>query len=208
MYVTKCMTGKFKGNSQMLSAQRTLVPAMALALTLMARPGSAQDFGPFVGGSVGTTRYDICDQLFAAGASSCDDQSTGFKVFGGYAFNRYLAVEGGYVDFGKMYAYSTGPGVTTDVLVNAYYLSGMAAIPLAGRASLFAKIGGQFWEGEINGATPTASAQATDNGTGLMYGAGASFDMSGNVGLRGEWERYDVDGNDVDMVSVGIVLMF
>lgn len=188
--------------------RKMIFAVMALALTMSARPGLAQDFGPFVGGSVGTTRYDICDQLFAAGASYCDDQNTGFKIFGGYKFNRYLAVEGGYVDFGKMYAYSTVPGVTTDVLVNAYYLSGMAAIPLAGRASLFGKIGGQFWEGEINGATPTASAKATDSGTGLMYGAGASLDLSGNVGLRGEWERYDVDGSDVDLVSVGIVLMF
>jgi hypothetical protein len=39
-----------------------------------------------------------------------------------------------------------------------------------------------------------------------MYGAGGSFKLSGNVALRGERERYDVDGNDVDMVSVGIEL--
>lgn len=188
--------------------RQMMFATMTLGMALMAQAGLAQDFGPFVGGSVGTTRYDVCDQLFAAGATYCDDQDTGFKIFGGYKFNRYLAVEGGYVDFGKMYAYSTGPGVTTDVLVNAYYFSGIAAIPLMGRASLFGKVGGEFWEGEISGATPTGSPKATDSGTGLMYGAGASFQLSDNVALRGEWERYDIDSNDVDMISVGIEFMF
>ena len=145
--------------------RQMMFATMTLGMALMAQAGLAQDFGPFVGGSVGTTRYDVCDQLFAAGATYCDDQDTGFKIFGGYKFNRYLAVEGGYVDFGKMYAYSTGPGVTTDVLVNAYYFSGIAAIPLMGRASLFGKVGGEFWEGEISGATPTGSPKATDSGT-------------------------------------------
>ena len=202
--MTKALT-RFSWNGSVRQLVRIAVP---LGLMLVARPCFAFDYGAFVGGSVGTTRYDICDQLVSAGATSCDDQNTGFKIFGGYKFNRYLAVEGGYVDFGKTYAYSTGPGVTTDVLVNAYYASGILAIPVAGRASLFGKVGGEFWEGEVNGATPTASAKATDSGTGLMYGAGASFELSDRLGMRGEWERYDVDGNDVDLVSVGIEFMF
>jgi len=202
------MTGELTGFLCKGSVRQLVCVAVTFGLMLFARPGMALDYGAFVGGSIGTTRYDICDQLVSAGATSCDDQNTGFKIFGGYKFNRYLAVEGGYVDFGKMYAYSTGPGINTDVLVNAYYVSGILAVPVAGRASLFGKAGGEFWEGEVNGASPTASARATDSGTGLMYGAGASFDLSDNVGLRGEWERYDVDGNDVDLVSVGIEFMF
>lgn len=34
-------------------------------------------------------------------AASCKDNDTGFKVYGGYAFNPMIAAELGYVDFGK-----------------------------------------------------------------------------------------------------------
>ncbi|MGD8789780.1 MAG: porin family protein [Burkholderiales bacterium] len=202
------MNRKPTKSSRAISVRKALLCAAMFAMLLGVRPAPAADFGAFVGGSIGTTRYDICDQVFELGATYCDDQDTGFKIFGGYKFNRYLAVEGGYVDFGRMYAYTSAPDVTTSVFGNAIYASGMLTIPFAGRAALFGKAGGSFWEGEITGTSPTVSLWGTDSGTGLMYGFGAAFDLSDNYSLRGEWERYDVDDNDVDMLSVGIVLMF
>src|SRR5688572_8622553 len=40
--------------------------------------------------------------------SSFDDSDTTFAVFGGYRFNRYIAVEGGYLDLGEVTYSGTG----------------------------------------------------------------------------------------------------
>src|SRR5687768_9155571 len=76
-----------------------VVSGLALSGLLAARQASAQ---AFVGGSFGKSDIDsdITTGLITSG--SVDGKDTGFKVFGGYMFNRHFGVEGAYVDLGEV----------------------------------------------------------------------------------------------------------
>jgi len=39
-----------------------------------------------------------------------------------------------------------------------------------------------------------------------MWGFGIAFELSDNWLIRGEWERFDIDGDDVDMLSVSVIV--
>ena len=47
-----------------------------------------------------------------------------------------------------------------------------------------------------------------DDGTDVVYGLGAAYNITQNLSVRGEWERYDFDGDDVDLLSVGLAWAF
>ena len=64
-----------------------------VAVLLFAVAGTAAAQG-YIGVGAGLTAVDLCDDLFALGATSCDDEDTGLKLFGGYKFNPNFAVEG------------------------------------------------------------------------------------------------------------------
>ncbi len=46
-----------------------------------------------------------------------------------------------------------------------------------------------------------------DNGTDLVYGAGVQFRLGG-LSLRGEYERFDLNGTDADLFSLGVTYTF
>ena len=94
-----------------------------LALTIIAAPlASAQDSGWYLGANVGQSKSKIDDgqitnSLLSGGlvttSISDRDHDTGFKVFGGYQFNKYFAFEGGYFDLGKFGFTSNTPPAGT-----------------------------------------------------------------------------------------------
>ena len=52
----------------------------------------------------------------------------------------------------------------------------------------------------------------SESGNGLTYGAGLQYDLSPNLGLRGEWQRYDklagISDLKSDVLSVGAIWRF
>jgi OOP family OmpA-OmpF porin len=91
-------------------------------------------------------------------------------------------------------------------------------LPVADKFSLFGKIG--LYRGEVEGTgsgvvlgTPI-SLSGKDTNTDLTFGVGAKFDITRNVALRGEWQRYssvggsEVGESDVDVLSIGVAFKF
>ncbi|MFZ2989552.1 MAG: flagellar motor protein MotB, partial [Ideonella sp.] len=81
---------------------------------LTALPGAAQSFADpdyFYGGlTVGQSRAAIAEQRIIDSRMpigvtgtlvSRDEKATGYRVFGGYQFNRYFGLEAGYFNLGK-----------------------------------------------------------------------------------------------------------
>ena len=159
--------------------------------------------GGYVGAGAGQASADVCGELHALGATRCDDEDTGFKIFGGYQVNENFAVEGSYVDYGDITA-SDGE-VSLKGEITAFAISGVGVIPVTEQFSIFGKLGVAFWDAE---ASASGFGSVSDDGTDLTYGVGAGFDVTDAFGLRGEWERLDSDGDDVDLLSVSAVLKF
>ncbi|HQT30185.1 MAG TPA: outer membrane protein transport protein [Thiobacillus sp.] len=145
-----------------------------------------------------------------------------WKFYAGYEINQFFGVEGGYMAFQDLYANvtATAPADATARLAlqsDAWMLAAMGSYPVTQDFSVFGKLGANFWRKQLltTDTTPgvTTSTTATqfmesDGGRGLYYALGASYDMGDYFTLRAEWERYDVDGADVDAYTGGFLFKF
>ena len=162
--------------------------------------------------------------LLAAGLTSPtttkDRSETGWKVFAGYQFNQYLAVEGGYAVIGDFDFTSVTPAGTvriTSMEPTAWNLDAVGTLPLPYNLSLYARAGIVRSETEVSvtgtGAAVVPRSSFKDKDWGYHAGVGVAFDFHRNVGVRIEWERYRVaDGiggkGDVDLLSWGFRIKF
>ena len=199
-------------------------------LAVLASPlAAAGDSGFYLGGNVGQSRAKIDDDrirssLLAAGftkASIADnDRTLGYKLFGGYQFNRYFAVEGGAFDLGKsgFVATTTPPGTLSgDIRLKGLNLDLVGILPITEKFSAFGRGGVNYAEardsfrssGSVAAPPPNRSKRAAN----YKFGFGLQYDITKALGLRAEAERYRVDdavGNngDVDLLSLGLVYRF
>lgn len=192
----------------------------------LAAPVLAQDTSYTYGGvSAGQSRTDMDAAGLTAGllpgvaaaSSSTDNKDTAFKVFGGYQFNRNIALEGGYFYLGKnSFNAATIPAGTLagSNKVQGVNLDLVATLPLSERFSALARVGvQQAWSKSSYSGTGAAAGVAGSskrNDTNAKYGLGVQYEISPAMLLRGEVERYRIKNavgqrNDVDVVSVSLV---
>lgn len=192
---------------------RQYFTALVLAVSSLAA-GSAhaqlflrQDTGGFyLGAGVGGSQArNFCDDA-GAFAGACDEKDTAWKISAGYRFNRYVAVEAGYVNLGK---------ISFDGRVGATAFSGSARtdgveflavgyIPLAEGFSLFGKLGTFVWDTRGSAAAGAFVGGGKDNGTDVTYGLGLQYDFNRNLSARLEWQRY----NNIDVDTFGVAALW
>ena len=201
-----------------------------LTLALMAAPfAMAQDAGWYGGANIGRTQASIDDgrisnDLLDSGLTTTsiedNDRDRGYKLFGGYQYNKNFAVEAGYFDLGRFgFAANTAPTGTLsgDIKVRGLNLDAVGILPITEKFSAFGRIGvayahtdGSFaGTGAVNVLDPNPSARDTN----LKVGLGVQYAMTEALSLRAEIERYrinDAVGNkgDIDMASIGLVYRF
>ena len=163
------------------------------------------DSGFYIGASAGgaTIEADLGDSGIPGLPSSIDEDDTATKFFAGYTFDLPaidVAIEAGYVDFGKPDINILGDELTVDTTgLNVW---GIATLN-AGLIDVYGKLGLIAWEVDAE----LLGQSASDDGTDLGYGIGAAFGL-GPLEVRGEYELYDLDDTDVSMLSVGVVYRF
>lgn len=175
---------------------KILIALFAAAGLIWSAGASAKDEGFYLGASAGVASVEVeeSDVEF-------DESDFAWKVFGGYQFNGLFAVEGGYVDFGnpdKDYGDLIG---NVDVDVTGFDLFGVVGLPL-GPVRAFGKLGGVFWDADVN----TDFGSGSDDGTELAAGVGLEFEIFG-LGLRGEVEYFDVE-DGIYLYTVGATFTF
>jgi OOP family OmpA-OmpF porin len=172
--------------------------ATSLCLIILAGTASADD-GFSLGASYGYVNIEDSDQDF-----SFDATDTGYKLFASYTFRNGFGIEGGYIDFGKPDDDILGQIARIDA--DGWNLYGVGNLGLSDSFDLFAKAGVVSWEADslIDGVQVGA-----DDGEDLALGIGARFNSGGALGLRAEFEWFDIDDADaVWMASVGIEFRF
>lgn len=186
----------------------------------------------YVGGGLGYSTAKISDAALringaTATTLSKDEGDIGWKLFGGYAFNRYVAIEGGYVDLGKISATRnmTAPAIGSigvKLTNTGLFADVVGKLPVGGDVSLLAKIGAVYSETKASfsatgavrlavGLDPNPSARETN----LKFGLGVQYDITKTIALRGEWERYNALGKsnttsegDVDLFALNLMFKF
>ena len=196
---------------------------LALSTVLGATSVQAADTGFYIGGSLGQSKVSDFSgsDIDAANASegitsssSSDDKDTGWKAFAGYRVMKYLAIEGAYTNFGEATANGivTAPAAFTfdsKFEAESWSLSALGILPLNEQFSLFARLGVNVWDADYSVSAPGfVSISDSEDGTDVVYGLGAAYNITKNLNLRGEWERYDLGGQDVDLLSLGVAWVF
>ena len=187
-----------------ITVSRTSLAALLAAFAFAPLAANA-DSGFYVGGNVGgaTLEADFGDTGIPGFPTELDEDDTAIKVFAGYTFDLPgidLAVEAGYVDFGKPEIDVLGVDIGLDS--TGINLWGIAALE-TGPVDLYAKLGYIAWDVEFSAQGVSESADGSD----LGYGLGMSFGL-GAIKVRGEYEVYDLDDADLSMLSVGLVYQF
>lgn len=208
-----------------ISSKLTLVATAVVAAPM----AFAQIPGPYVGISGGQTQATIdnknisaglAGQGFATSGISNSDKDSGYKVFGGYQFGRYFAVEGGYFDLGKFgYTATTVPAGTMNgaIKLRGLNLDLVGILPISDRFSLSARVGANYAEATDafsgTGAVNVPIAGTTKSEANVKLGLGAQWDITPSLGVRAELERYRINDaigsrGDVNMASIGLVYRF
>jgi outer membrane immunogenic protein len=173
-----------------MNLQKIKALLICLAVTSLAAPTTAiagADSGFYIGAGAGDAT--IKDSGF-------DESDSAYKILAGYniGFIPFVdfAVEGSYVDFGN-------PSTTT-VSAEATGFDAFGLVGLNfGPVGVFAKAGAISWDLKTN--------TGSDSGTDPAYGIGAKFSFL-SFAVRAEYEVFEFDKTDVDMVSVSATYTF
>ena len=174
--------------------RRHILSGLVATLALATVPAIAADNGIYLGGSVGQSSLDI-DEV------SYDASATGYKLIAGWRFIDWLAIEGNYVDFGSGDDSIAGTKIETEA--DGISLSAVGFLPV-GPVDLFARVGMIDWSADLS--SPGIGSES-DDGTDLTYGVGLQFRVW-SLGIRAEYELFDIEDADVDMISLGVTWTF
>ncbi|MCU8075274.1 porin family protein [Shewanella oncorhynchi] len=144
----------------------------------------AAENGIYVGANYGYLKVDGDDDF--------DDNSDVMQGLVGYKFNKYLALEGSYINFGD---YGNG---LANAETDGYTAALKVMLPIADRVELYAK-GGQLW---YSTDYDVVGFSGNDDGEGVFAGAGVAFKVTDRFLINAEYTWYDADIN-VDSVANG-----
>jgi OOP family OmpA-OmpF porin len=151
---------------------------------------------------------------------SRNDRDTAYKLFAGYQFNEYYALEAGYFSLGKPhFTATTSPAGTLDgeVKLRGWNMDLIGLLPLTERFSLMGRVGAhrakasdQF---QGTGAVVPASPSPSESYTSYKFGAGMQYAITPSLLVRAEFERYRVpDGlgnrSGSNVASLSVVFPF
>ena len=200
------------------------------ALAVVCSPFAlADDTGWYGGINIGQSSANIddakiTDNLLGGGFVSAsvadDDSDTGYKLFGGYRFNKNFALEGGYFDLGKFgYTATTVPAgtLTGTIKLRGLNLDAVGIVPINEKLSVFGRIGLNYAEARDSfsgtGAVTVLNPSPSKRDVNYKFGLGIQYDFTPSLGMRVEAERYRIDDavgskGDIDLVSVGLLYRF
>jgi len=150
--------------------------------------------GYYLGGAMGQSEAGS----YCNGASSCEDNDSAWKVFGGMQVMDKIGVEAAYLNLGDI----RKDGQNSDVSAFAAY--GTGTLPVTEKFDAFAKVGGAYWNSE--------NTDGKKSGFGIAYGLGAKMSLNETTKIRAEWEKIEgvdtsaTEDTDVNMLSIGVEL--
>ncbi|HEY0340940.1 MAG TPA: OmpA family protein [Steroidobacteraceae bacterium] len=189
----------------------------------------ADDSGWYVGANAGQSLSRIDDARIESGllqsgfrtiSMDDDERHFAYKLFGGYQFNRYLALEGGYFNLGKFgFAAQTLPqgNLHGNLKLQGADLDLVGTLPITRRFGVFGRVGANYAAVKDSlggtGAVDVLEPRSSRNAVNYKVGVGLQYGLTEFLRVRGEIERYRIDDPldgkaDIDMFSLGLVYRF
>lgn len=193
----------------MLTKHLRYAPALLVALSASGYVATASaddnDSGFYIGAGIGQfdSKVEDIEGLTDAISNFDKEDDTAWKVFAGWRFMKWLALEAAYIDLGNPRGNFDASGTSGDYTVElsgfAPYLVG--TLPL-GIFELSGRVGYYFHDLEINvdldnigpgNGDVIGSDESTEA---FVYGVGAGVTFFDHLNTKLEYELYDVDRMD------------
>lgn len=174
---------------------------LAAATLALSGAASAQNYA-LVG--VGKSTHD----LDCAGATTCDDSGTATKIFFGHKYTPNLALELGYMNFGKTRAADAGLGL--DLKVDGFGVGGAFHHDFAPNWNFVARLGLAQMKAKATATLGASSATDSDSSAQLYGGLGLGYRLSKQMTLGAHWDftRGEIAGEKVDVNAYSVALTF
>ncbi len=212
---------------------KSLVAAGATALIVMnAAPVAAEsdlfrmDLKLYGGFSIGYTDIGSGVQS-VSGNARLDEDDIGGKIYVGLAMNRLISLELHYADFGEASVTSNAGGAFTannilhtfqqdnSKVVIDHTSIGLGAVfgyPVTEWMTPFVRGGVHFWwrEAAANQVSflPATVSNLEEDGIDPFAGAGLDLNLYRNLWLRGEYDLFRFDGDNVHLFAAGALYRF
>lgn len=176
--------------------------ALAAGLLALATSASAQLANKaYIGGAFGMSNVAVdCGYPY-----SCDNDDTGYKLYAGFKVHPQIAIEGGYVDFGKSNI-SVGSFGVGSIAVDGFLLNAAGRLPFTRELTGVGRLGLAMLDTKVSGSTNYGNR--TYGSTNAYFGLGLEYSFNKN--LRGtaaaDFTTGEIDGNEgsVRLLSIGL----
>ena len=154
-------------------------------------------------------------------SSNLDEKDSGYSLFAGLPLNENLDIEVSYNDFGEASlsgvsgnqftidgtTYEFNATATLAVSATSIGFAAKPKVELSEGVILYGKLGVHNWDSEFNVTSTTATANEGEDGSDVFYGAGIEANL---INLKGRigYSLYDLDGEDIKSVNVGLSYNF
>jgi len=168
--------------------RKVLLVGLLLMLAAVVFPSTAR--AEFIFGAGAGTNTVNLDEDF-------DESDLGWKVFAGFRFARFFGIEAQYVDFGNP--------ENDDISVELNHAAAFAVgvIPIGEHFEIYGKGGYGQWRVEVDNNSTGDFFE--DDDWDIAYGGGLAFIIGEHVGIRLEYERFEIeDADTIAMASVGV----
>ena len=183
-------------------------------------PSVASAEGLYVGALYGSTTIDT--RVDTVVGATLDEDDAGYAFVIGNEIDKNVSIEGFYIDFGEA-TLKGDSGDTFDLDGTSYVFTASATIKatatsmgvagklhfdMAEKLNGFFKLGMHGWDSEVTTAAATGSATVTDDGTDILMGIGAEYDISEKVAFVVGYDKYTFDDDDITFLNGGIKIRF
>ena len=147
-----------------------------------------------------------------------DSEGSPFRVFVGYQFNNFFAVETSYTEYltrtytmkstdtaGRVDLNGKSESISVDV-------TSVLNVPLSDDFAFRVKLGVAFWQNEADLLAGTNNTPLidpdTDWGTSLLTGLGASYAINNRIAVMLDWDNRSVFGRNVESTGLSLAYSF
>ena len=185
---------------------KRLILAGLVAFACGAGPSFAQ--GWYLGAGIGRGNLNVSGTDLGLPNAQVGDSATTYNLRVGAMMTPYFGVELGYYDHGE-YDFSGSIGavnVAGTAKAKSFGLSAIGVLPVSAYFDVYGRLGYASSELKANASAAGFVANDKDNERGMLYGVGAHWNVSRNVGVFAEWGK--ADKIKVDSYLVGVDFRF
>jgi hypothetical protein len=170
--------------------KKTIIGIASLTLLCGSLPSFA---GPYVGGGAGYMRID--NQDFLDDDNDFRDNRGAFKAYAGANATDIFGLEVSHVEFGDT---EDGP---FQMEAQGQTIAATVGVPVGDDGSVYLKAGQLYWDAD---STIDGLVSVNDNGNDNFAGIGMRVGGDEGLGIKLEYEQYDIGSAEVDMPSISL----